>query len=177
MSDLKKFMVLKLLTLTEPWASLLALAEKKIETRGWSTRYRGWIWIHAGKGPGDLNLGDIRYMCRQAPYRPLLEKHGLTTDYDKMETRGHIVGLAKLESIVQFGITRPLNLDGEPISDQEYALGDYHYGRWGWKFSEIYRLQTPIKWTGGRGLVDMKPTAELIGCDLIQTYEHFDLPF
>lgn len=166
------FKIIKMLTLTEPWASLMALAEKKIETRGWSTRYRGWIWIHAGKGPGDFNLGEIRQLCKSKPYAPLLERHKVTTDFDQMPTRGHIVGLARLAQVVQFGITRPLDLDKNPISDQEYALGKPGYGRYGWKFDHIYKLETPIPWTGGRGLVDIKPNAALIGANLIQTYKH-----
>jgi activating signal cointegrator 1 len=35
------------LTLWQPWASLVALGVKTIETRSWSTKYRGPIAIHA----------------------------------------------------------------------------------------------------------------------------------
>ncbi len=38
------------LTLTKPWATLVALGHKRIETRSWSTVYRGPIAIHAAKG-------------------------------------------------------------------------------------------------------------------------------
>lgn len=38
---------MKALTLWQPWASLVALGVKRIETRSWSTRYRGRIAIHA----------------------------------------------------------------------------------------------------------------------------------
>lgn len=38
---------MKALTLWQPWASLVALGEKKIETRTWSTTYRGTLAIHA----------------------------------------------------------------------------------------------------------------------------------
>ena len=31
----------KALTLTQPWATLVAIGAKRIETRSWSTRYRG----------------------------------------------------------------------------------------------------------------------------------------
>jgi len=38
-------MIIKALTLWQPWASLMALEEKKIETRSWSTKYQGlWDW-------------------------------------------------------------------------------------------------------------------------------------
>ena len=41
---------MKALTLTQPWASLMALRAKTIETRSWYTTYRGEIVIHAAKG-------------------------------------------------------------------------------------------------------------------------------
>jgi len=39
---------MKAITLWQPWASLIALGEKTIETRSWSTKYRGPLAIHAG---------------------------------------------------------------------------------------------------------------------------------
>lgn len=41
---------MKAITITEPWASMIAKGFKKIETRSWPTSYRGKIAIHAGKG-------------------------------------------------------------------------------------------------------------------------------
>jgi len=41
---------MKALTLTQPWASLMALKSKRIETRSWYTGYRGELVIHAAKG-------------------------------------------------------------------------------------------------------------------------------
>lgn len=40
---------MKALTLHQPWASLVALGVKTIETRSWSTKYRGQLVIHAGR--------------------------------------------------------------------------------------------------------------------------------
>ena len=40
---------MKALTLTQPWATLVAIGAKTIETRGWSTSYRGPLAIHAAK--------------------------------------------------------------------------------------------------------------------------------
>jgi hypothetical protein len=49
----------KVLTLHQPWATLVALGVKTIETRSWSTNYRGPLLIHAGvRGPGYGNVGD-----------------------------------------------------------------------------------------------------------------------
>jgi len=41
---------MKALTLTQPWATLIACGAKRIETRSWATDFRGRIAIHAAKG-------------------------------------------------------------------------------------------------------------------------------
>jgi hypothetical protein len=40
---------MKSITIIQPWATLIALGEKKYETRGWPTKHRGPLAIHAGK--------------------------------------------------------------------------------------------------------------------------------
>ena len=41
---------MKVLTLKQPWASLVANGYKVYEFRTWKTKYRGEILIHAGCG-------------------------------------------------------------------------------------------------------------------------------
>jgi hypothetical protein len=38
---------MRILTLTQPWATMVALGVKRIETRAWSTRYRGALGLFA----------------------------------------------------------------------------------------------------------------------------------
>lgn len=40
------------LTLMQPWATLVAIGAKRIETRSWATRYRGPSAIHAARTDG-----------------------------------------------------------------------------------------------------------------------------
>jgi hypothetical protein len=40
---------MKAITLHQPWATLVAIEQKKIETRSWPTSYRGPLAIHAAK--------------------------------------------------------------------------------------------------------------------------------
>src|SRR3990167_5425805 len=40
---------MKILTLWEPWATLVIIGQKRLETRSWSTQYRGLLAIHAAK--------------------------------------------------------------------------------------------------------------------------------
>lgn len=51
------------LTLHQPWAQLVALGVKTIETRSWSTSYRGPLAIHAGKNTeyDGWKVGDYRF--------------------------------------------------------------------------------------------------------------------
>ena len=42
---------MKVLTIKEPWASMILKGEKTIETRTWKTKYRGKILLHASKNP------------------------------------------------------------------------------------------------------------------------------
>jgi activating signal cointegrator 1 len=61
------------LTLTQPYASLVALGVKTFETRDWGTRYRDMLLIHAGKGlvPVGGRAGLIE-LCLSEPFRSVL---------------------------------------------------------------------------------------------------------
>lgn len=41
---------MKVLTIKQPWATLIMQADKRFEFRSWQTKYRGDLLIHAGKG-------------------------------------------------------------------------------------------------------------------------------
>lgn len=50
---------MKALTVHQPWATLIAIGAKRLETRSWSTSYRGPLAIHAAKSrPDYMMLGD-----------------------------------------------------------------------------------------------------------------------
>ena len=55
---------MKALTLTQPWATLVAISAKKIETRSWCTHYRGPLAIHAAKGFPKHVKDAVRYDMR-----------------------------------------------------------------------------------------------------------------
>lgn len=40
---------MKVLSVIEPWATLIKEGKKKIETRSWKTSYRGELYLHASK--------------------------------------------------------------------------------------------------------------------------------
>ena len=40
---------MKVLTIKQPWATLIMQGYKRFEFRSWQTKYRGDLLIHAGK--------------------------------------------------------------------------------------------------------------------------------
>lgn len=55
---------MKVLTIKQPWATLIMQGDKRFEFRSWQTKYRGDLLIHAGKGI------DKNAMKRLAKYLP-----------------------------------------------------------------------------------------------------------
>ncbi len=55
---------MKVLTIKQPWATLIMQGDKRFEFRSWQTKYRGELLIHAGKGI------DKEAMKRLAKYIP-----------------------------------------------------------------------------------------------------------
>jgi hypothetical protein len=63
----------KALTLTQPWATLIAVGAKRIETRSWATDYHGQIAIHAAKGLGPVGGKRGLYeQCLEQPFRDVI---------------------------------------------------------------------------------------------------------
>ena len=48
---------MKVLSIIEPWASLIKEGKKVIETRSWKTTYRGELYIHASNKK--INKNDV----------------------------------------------------------------------------------------------------------------------
>lgn len=53
---------MKVLTIKQPWATLIMQKDKRFEFRSWQTKYRGELLIHAGKSI------DKEAACRLAKY-------------------------------------------------------------------------------------------------------------
>ncbi len=50
---------MKVLSIKEPWASMILSGKKTIETRTWKTDYRGRVLLHASKEPKSKISGKI----------------------------------------------------------------------------------------------------------------------
>lgn len=176
---------MKVLTVTEPWATLIAIGAKQIETRSWPTGYRGPIAIHASKGM----TGNDQLMLTQGaggllldtlvahginPHTGLVEPGFLNNGYDRQflatcplrrlmqSTRGCVIATGTLAHCGQF--------DPEAISKivrrhgaEELSFGDFTLGRYGFLITDVVRLPKPIPAKGSLGFWEWEPPAELEG--------------
>lgn len=127
---------MKVLSLTEPCATLIKEKKKLIETRSWQTTYRGELYIHASStkipkawkenkefmdiiGDTPLNYGNIICKCN------LVNCVYMTKEY--VETM------------------RKENL-------QEYICGDFSEGRYAWILENVQPLKAPIPVKGHLGI-------------------------
>ena len=63
---------MKVLTLKQPWATLVAESIKKYEFRSWKTNYRGKILIHAGTGIDKKELEKFKDLNLEFPSKRIL---------------------------------------------------------------------------------------------------------
>lgn len=130
---------MRFLTLLQPWASLMAIGAKTIETRSWATTYRGVVGIGASQGRDELDW------CAEGPFRSALREAGIFGPADL--PFGAILALGKLVDCRRTEVVEP-KLLGKP----EHAFGNYTAGRWAWLFRDVTRLPEPIPWRGRLGL-------------------------
>ena len=66
---------MKVLTIKQPWASLIMLGLKKYEFRSWKTEYRGELLIHTGKGIDKDGMERLKkYIPENMPTEKILGK-------------------------------------------------------------------------------------------------------
>ena len=63
---------MRVLTIKQPWATLIMQGNKRFEFRSWQTKYRGDLLIHAGKGIDNEAIKDyqniFQKICQQEKY-------------------------------------------------------------------------------------------------------------
>lgn len=130
----------KALTLTQPWATLVALGIKRIETRGWRTEYRGPLLIHAGKGmPAEAEDFAVALHGRIPQTLPVAAGD---------LPRGVIIAKVRLWRIEStYGAVANGDAD-----DDERELGDYGPGRWAWLLDQVELIDPPVPWRGALNL-------------------------
>lgn len=126
---------MKVVSIIEPWASLIKEKVKYIETRSWKTNYRGKIYIHAS--------------LKKVPKKDERINNLISLLKDKDFKYGHIIAEATLVDCIY--------MDEEFLSkiknnNQEYICGEYSLGRYAWVLEDIKPLKEPIKAKGSLGI-------------------------
>lgn len=121
---------MKVLTIKEPWASLIINNYKEYEFRSWKTNYRGKILIHAGK-----SLEKDQY-----------EKF---KDYNLNCRSGQIIG----EAILTDCILVTDDFDKQLKEKDNIVYGNSgHIKKYAWKLENIVKYNNTIKINGKLGL-------------------------
>lgn len=146
---------MKAITLYQPWASLIALGEKKIETRSWHTNYRGPLAIHAS-----ANIPKwAKELCWTEPFRSTLLKHEYKMHLGELPT-GMIITTCNLIDCFEIkeihGRIWAVNPNGTSINinvySNEFYFGDYTPRRYAWILDDIKPIDKPIPAKGHLGL-------------------------
>ena len=130
---------MKALTLSQPWATLMAAGAKRIETRSWRTHHRGPLAIHAALGfPAAARL-----RCADPAFSAALQAAGEWPP--EALPRGCVVAVCRLVACERIG---PLTVPPKP----ERSFGDYTPRRWAWVLEDVRRLPRPVPAKGALGL-------------------------
>ena len=135
---------MKVLSLLQPWASLVVMGAKRIETRSWQTPYRGELLIHASLGKKGAAL------CTGPPFSQFINA------FDRLPF-GAIIGSAVLTDILPVEM---LHLPGKALASltlEEKAFGDYTKGRYAWLLQDPVPFSEPIVIKGSLGLWNYVP--------------------
>ena len=126
---------MKVLSLTEPYATLIKTGIKTIETRSWKTNYRGKLYIHASSTKiSKENKNNLALMS-------LVDINDLNY--------GNIICSCELVDCIE--------MTDEFIEDikknkNEYITGVYSVGRYAWILKDIKVLDKSIKAKGHLGI-------------------------
>jgi len=141
---------MKVITILQPWASLIACGVRIIETRSWATKYRGPLAIHAGKQwPGIVK--DQNRQLPESIHKALCWKGGFSKFADL--PLGSVIAVADLVDCIKVSGRVSLKIIGEKteyavlengmkIEGHEFEFGDFTYGRyaWAWLLTNVRQI-------------------------------------
>lgn len=121
---------MKVLTIKEPWASLIINGYKEYEFRSWKTKYRGKILIHAGMSLEKDNAKRFQ-------------------EYNLEYYKGAIIGEATITDCIL--VDTKFNEELKKINPLVYAKSN-HVEAYAWKLENIKKYDNPIHIKGKLGL-------------------------
>lgn len=127
---------MKALTIHQPWAWAIAAGHKNIENRGWATKHRGLLAIHAGSSRNSLTEAS-EFM------------RGLGIEPPTELVFGAVIAVAELVDIIDrseppslFGSTAADSLAGNPWAEDHQC----------WVLKNVRALRDPVLCAGKMGL-------------------------
>lgn len=175
---------MKFLTIRQPWASLIAVGAKSIETRPFGTAYRGPLAIHAGKArPTIMSLPGWTDMSRSTAEGPGLTWLDLAGWRVVPMPLGAVVAVCDLVDVVPI-VEREWLADGfigtredvaavlpadhpfapglhlwfggqyDGDSSGQLLFGDFTPGRYAWLLDNVRPID-PVPMKGAQGLRDV----------------------
>jgi activating signal cointegrator 1 len=144
---------MKAITLTQPWATLVALGEKKLGTRGWQCYYGGPLAIHAAKTYKKREYADL---VHSEPFYSSLRPGGVYCD--PLAVLGHVIAISS--------VVRCLRIDSEwqreyPLTEKEKAFGNFGPARFVWILGPVQRI-VPVPAVGKQLLWDWDAPYQVI---------------
>lgn len=127
---------MKALTISQPYASLIADGKKWVENRVWGTPYRGPLAIHAGKG--------TQYLTREQ----------MALRYPT----GCVIAVVRLVACINIGGPREWDRAFEiylGLTIDDILKHEYTEGPWCWVLREVRKFDTFIPCRGAQGLWDL----------------------
>ncbi len=155
---------MKAISLWQPWASLMEVGAKTIETRGWKTQYTGDLLICSTKS--GLKKREFEKLLMKWEFQEGLSKsygrrdnYGLIINWPGVEIEDLPLGIAlcvvKLEGCIK---TDKLISDNCVPTRYDYSLekefGDYSSGRFAWITTNLRPIK-PFPVVGQQGLFNV----------------------
>lgn len=132
---------MKAISLLQPWASLIGV--KLIETRSWSTKYRGPLAIHASK---KFTVDQI-WTCSKEPFLGVLNQAGYTIKRSSITNSVICADLPTGAVISTCNLVNCIKMTPEfieSIKSPERDFGVYEVGRYAWILEDVKRFEKPI---------------------------------
>ena len=126
---------MRVLTLKEPFATLISSGIKRTETRSWKTKYRGELYIHVG-------IKKAKYDYKTEEFKKIADKY-------KYEKLGFIICKCNLVDCIEMTEEYIDNMKKNHYID--YLCGEYEVGRFSWVLNDIEPIE-PIEAKGKLGI-------------------------
>ncbi len=131
--------MMKVLTIKEPFATLIKNKVKYIETRSWKTNYRGKLYIHSG----------LAKLTKEVKNRK-----GLLELYNENELKyGYIICKCNLVDCIY--MTEEFIKQEKEKNPNNFIAGRYEVGRYAWVLDNIESIK-PIPAKGQLGIWNYK---------------------